>query len=172
MLINERRTKNDVTFHEDEVNLAKAMMDKSRTTMEFLYYLMEHRGKMSFTTILLSTNNLKLEYLLQKWKRQTDILIEIDKENNLYMIICQSTDREGGKMFAEILMSNIQMNGGSDTYCVESELISTEHTMQEVIFTMVEKYVYIKQKKQTGKVFFTNLKHEEPGDNDSYIVYK
>jgi len=172
MLSNERRNKNDVTFHEDEVNLAKAMMDKSRTTMEFLYYLMNHRGKMSFTLILLSTNNLKLEHLLQKWKRQTDILLEIDYANNLYMIICQSTDRKGGQEFAEILMTNIHMNGGSDSYCVESELRSTEHTIQEVIFTMVEKYIYIKQEKKANKVFFTDLKYEESSAYNSDILYK
>ncbi len=155
MLTFERRNKNDLSFHEDEIKLAKIMMDQVRTTLEFLYYLMDHRGKLSFTMILLSADDLKLESLLQEWKRETDILLEVDKENNLYMILCQSTDLEGGQQFAEILMSNIRMHGGSSSYCVETELKTTSYTIQEVIFTMVEKYIDIKREKEFNKVFFT-----------------
>ncbi|HFQ62342.1 MAG TPA: hypothetical protein ENK39_08635 [Epsilonproteobacteria bacterium] len=166
----ERRTHNDISFHEDEVKLAKTMMDKLRTTVEFLYYLMEHRGKLSFTMIMLSTDDLKLEHLLQKWKRKTDVLIEIDKINNVYVIICQSTDKEGGKKFAEILMSNITMHGGTVTYCVEAELTSTEHSIQEVIFNMVEKYIYIKQEQKSNQVFFTKFQ-EKVKDEDRDVMY-
>ncbi len=155
MFKHERRLNNNISFHEDEVKLAKTMMDKLRTTVEFLYYLMDHRGKLSFTMIMISADDLKLEYLLQKWKRETDVLVEIDNINNAYVIICQSTDKEGGKKFAEILMSNINMNGGSITYCVEAELTSTEHSIQEVIFNMVEKYIYVKQEQKSNEVFFT-----------------
>ncbi len=152
----ERRDKHDLSFHEDEIKLAKIMMNQVRTTLEFLYYMMDHRGKLSFTMILLSADGLKLESLLQKWKRQTDILLEVDKENNLYMLLCQSTDLEGGEQFAEILMSNIRMRGGTSIYCVETEIKTTSYTIQEVIFTMVEKYIDIKQKKEFNKVFFAN----------------
>jgi len=158
MFAYERRVNNKISFHEDEVKLAKTMMDKLRTTVEFLYYLMDHRGKLSFTMIMISADDLKLEHLLQKWKRQTDVLIEIDNINNVYVIICQSTDKEGGQKFAEILMSNINMHGGSQTYCVEAELNGTEHSIQEVIFNMVEKYIYIKQEQKGNEVFFTEFK--------------
>ncbi len=39
----ERRDKNDLSFHEDEIKLAKIIMDEARTTLEFLYYLMAHK---------------------------------------------------------------------------------------------------------------------------------
>ncbi len=160
MFKNERRAHSDTAFHEDEVKLARRMMDKLRTTVEFLYYLMDHRGKMSFAMIMLSTDDLKLGHLLQKWKRQTDVLIEIDNVNNVYVIICQSTDKEGGKKFAEILMSNISMHGGTASYCVEAELTSTHHTIQEVIFSMVEQYIYIKQEQKYNQVFFTKFQEK------------
>jgi len=165
----ERRIKNDISFHEDEVKLAKNMMDQLRTTLEFLYYLMEHRGEISFTMIMISTDDLPLENLLQKWKRQTDILIEIDTEHNVYVIICQSTDKDGGQKFAEILMSNIKMHGESTTYCVETELNNTRHSIQEVIFNMVEEYIYIKQAQKSNEVFFTEFKEKEA---DSFVDVK
>ena len=154
MVTMERRQKNELSFPEDEIKLAKKMMDQLRTTMEFLYYLMEHRGKLSFTMILLSANDLKLESLLQKWKRKTDILVEIDKESNVYALLCQSTDKEGGEQFGEILISNIRMHGGNQAYCVETELLTTSYTIQEVIFTMVEKYIQVKEEQEFNKVFF------------------
>jgi len=157
MVTLERRHTNDLSFHEDEIKLAKIMMDQVRTTLEFLYYLMDHRKKLFVTMILLSADNVKLKSLLQKSKRQTDILLEIDKENNLYMLLCQSTDREGGEQFGEILMSNIRMHGGNTTYCVETEVNTTSYTIQEVIFTMVEKYIDVKRYKEFDKVFFTKL---------------
>jgi len=147
----ERRYKHDLSFHEDEIKLAKIIMDEARTTLEFLYYLMAHKRKFSFTIILLSADYVKLESLLQKSKRETDILLEIDAENNLYMLLCQSTDREGGEQFAEILMSNVP------SYCVETEIKTTLYTIQEVIFTMVEKYLDVKREKEFDTVFFTKI---------------
>ena len=144
MVTLERRHTNDLSFHEDEIKLAKIMMDQVRTTLEFLYYLMDHRKKLFVTMILLSADNVKLKSLLQKSKRQTDILLEIDKENNLYMLLCQSTDREGG---------------------VETVLETTKYTIQEVIFNMVEKYIDIKRYKEFDKVFFTKLGEIEYTEN-------
>ena len=87
----ERRYKHDLSFHEDEIKLAKIIMDEARTTLEFLYYLMAHKRKFSFTIILLSADYVKLESLLQKSKRETDILLEIDAENNSALILPFST---------------------------------------------------------------------------------
>ncbi|WP_295418112.1 hypothetical protein [Sulfurovum sp.] len=159
MVSNERRQNTDIAFHEDEVKLAKKMMDTLRTTVEFLYYLMEHRSKASFTIILLSTDGLKLDSMLQKWKRETDILFEIDKANNVYVLICQATDQDGAEKFSEILLSNIHLNGGTHTYCVATELRTTNHTIQEVIFTMVEKYMNAKREQDSDCVFFNRLEN-------------
>ena len=161
MVAVERRNINDLSFHEDEIKLAKLLMERVRTTLEFIYYLMDHRSKLFVTMILLSADNVKLGNLLQKHKRQTDILLEVDKENNLYMLLCQSTDHEGGEQFGEILMSNIRLHGGDTSYCVETELKTTKYTIQEVIFKMVEKYIDIKRYKEFDKVFFTKLEEIE-----------
>jgi len=165
---NEKRNNNDLSFPEEEVKLAKTMMDELGTTMEFFHYLMNHREKSSLTIILLSADDLNLDNLLPKWKRQTDILFELDKVNNVYVIICQSTDRDGGKQFAEILMSNIHMHGDCDTYCVVSESKTTTYPIQEVIFKMVEKYIGIKEDKKANRVFFTRFENIENTDITYY----
>ena len=164
MFTNEKRDIHDISFPEEEVKLAKTMMDELKTTMEFFYYLMNNKDKSSLTIILLSADNIKLESLLPKWKRKTDILFQLDKAKNVYVIVCQSTDREGGKQFAEILMSNMHLHGASDSYCVVSESKKMTYTFQEVIFKMVEKYVSIKEKKQSNRVFFTNFESTDDPD--------
>ncbi len=171
MITGERRGYSEISFHEDEVKLAKKMIDTLRTTMEFLYYLMDNRNKTTLTMILLSTQGLNLDVMLQKWKRQTDILFEIDKINNVYVLICQSTDHDGGQKFAEILLTNIHMNGGTSTYCVASELKTTSNTIQEVIFKTVEKYMIIKKDNFENQVFFTRLEKEK-SDTTQDITYK
>ena len=172
MVVFERRNKNELAFPEDEIKLAKKMMDQLRTTLEFLYYLMDHRGKFSFTMILFSADeHLKLENLLKKWKRDTDILIEIDKINNVYVLLCQSTDKEGGEQFGEILMSNMRLLGGTSGYCVETEVQTTAYTIQEVIFTMVEKYIDIKREEESNKVFFTQPIKIEETENGNVIYH-
>ena len=157
MFTNEKRDTRDISFPENEVKLAKIMVDELKTTMEFFHYLMNHRGESSLTMILLSSDDAKLDHLLPKWKRQSDVLFELDKANNVYVIICQATDSDGGKQFAEILMSNIRMHGNHDTYCVVSEPKTMRSPIQEVIFEMVEKYILIKEEKKANQVFFTGV---------------
>jgi hypothetical protein len=161
-----RRKSETISFHEKEVKLAKTAMDKLRTTIEFFYYLMEHRGKESFTMIMISAENLLLKVPLKKWKRQSDVLIEIDPELNVYVIISQSTDSEGGKRFAEILLSNINMNGGEGAYCVETDVASTERPIQEVIFKMVEKYIRIKQEEKCNQVHIAYMNEDDMPKED------
>jgi len=156
-----RRKNNDIAFPEDEVKLAKTMMDELKTTMEFFHYLMNHRGESSLTMILLSSDDVRLDHLLPKWKRQTDVLFELDKVNNVYVIICQSTDSNGGKQFAEILMSNIRLHGESDIYCVVAEPKTMKSSIQDVIFEMVEKYISIKEEQKANQVFFTSFENKE-----------
>lgn len=156
-MINERRLISDISYHEDEVKLAKKMMDTLRTTMEFLYYLMDHRHRTTLSMLLISTEDLNIGPLLHKSKRDTDILFEIDKEKQVYVLICQSTNYIGAEKFAEILLSNVHMHGGHNTYCVGAELQSTENTIQEVIFKMVERYINIKYDKRSEEVFFIQL---------------
>ena len=157
MFKTEKRDLHNMTFSEDEVTLARKTLDKLRTTVEFFYYLMDHRGLKSFTMILLSSDVLNLDKILEKGKRHTDVLFEIDKTNNVYIILCQSTDSDGGKDFAEILLSNIRANSGDNIYCIVSELETTKYAIQEVLFKMVEKYIITKEDKRDNHVFFNRF---------------
>ncbi|PHS39167.1 MAG: hypothetical protein COB07_06945 [Sulfurovum sp.] len=171
----EKRNIHYSSFPEDEVKLVKTMMDKMGTTLEFFYYLMNNKRESATMMILLSADDVNLEHLLPKWKRNTDVLFELDKERNVYVIICQSTDSEGVKQFAEILIANIRLHSAHDIYCVVSESKTASSSAQEVIFKMVEKYIKIKDAGKANRVFFTDLKNAEEPDviyNGSPRLYK
>lgn len=167
MTYSEKRNIHELAFPEDEVKLVRTMMDKMGTTLEFFYYLMNNKRESATMMILLSADDVKLDHLLPKWKRNTDVLFELDSERNVYVIICQSTDNEGVKQFAEILMANIRLHSAHDIYCVVSESKSASGSAQEVIFKMVEKYIKIKDARKANRVFFTELEKEEERD----VVY-
>ena len=164
MLYDEKRDVHTMSFPEEEVKLVKTMLDEMGTTLEFFYYLMNNKRESSTTMILLSADDVHLEHLLPKWKRNTDVLFELDKKRNVYVILCQSTDIEGVKQFAEILIANIRLHSAGDIYCVVSESKTSSSSSQEVIFKMVERYIKIKDAGKANKVYFTYLKSEEEPD--------
>ena len=164
MLYDEKRDIHTMSFPEDEVKLVKTMLEEMGTTLEFFYYLMNNKRESSTMMILLSADDISLEHLLPKWKRNTDVLFELDRKRNVYVMLCQATDYKGVKQFAEILIANIRLHSAGDIYCVVSESKTTSSSSQEVIFKMVERYIKIKDAGKANEVYFTNLKSEEEPD--------
>ncbi len=167
MIYDEKRNMHTMSFPEDEVKLVKKMLDEMGTTLEFFYYLMNNKKESSTMMILLSADDVNLEHLLPKWKRNSDVLFELDKKRNVYVMICQSTDNEGIKQFAEILIANIRLHSAGDIYCVVSKSKTTSSSSQEVVFKMVERYIRIKDAGKANEVFFTYLENTEDQD----IIY-
>jgi len=164
MVYNEKRNIHTISFPEEEVKLVKTMLDEMGTTLEFFYYLMNNKKESSTMMILLSADDVHLEHLLPKWKRNTDVLFELDKKRNVYVMLCQSTDTVGIKQFAEILIANIRLHSAGDIYCVVSESKTMSSSSQEVIFKMVERYIRIKDSGKANKVFFTDVNNTEEAD--------
>ena len=167
MTYDEKRNIHTMSFPEEEVKLVKTMLDEMGTTLEFFYYLMNNKRESSTMMILLSADDVSLENLLPKWKRNTDVLFELDRQRNVYVILCQSTDREGVEQFAEILIANIRLHSAGDIYCVVSESKTTSSSAQEVIFKLVERYIKIKDAGKANKVYFTDFNDVEEAD----IIY-
>jgi len=92
---NENRAAN-LRFNGNEIELAVKMLDKLQTTIDIIYYLMEHENEEAFVLMLLTAKDVDLNTLLEKEKRQTDILFEIDKEESLYVMLCQEKKVDGG----------------------------------------------------------------------------
>ena len=101
----------------NEIQLAVKMLDKLEAMIDIIYYMMENENQQAFVLMLLTAKDTELSTLLDREKRETDILLEIDKEEPLYAMLCQDTKVDGGYRFAERLIRNIQLDKGSDIYC-------------------------------------------------------
>jgi hypothetical protein len=158
----ERRHYSGIAFQEFEITLARKMLDSLKTTVEFLCYLMDHQSQAPFSMILITTDKFQSINELQKMKRSTDLLFELDKEHGTYVFICQATDQEGGEKYAEILLTSIRAHRGiSDTYCILSTFDSTHYGIQDVIFHAVETYIHARKVGQSGEVIVSRLDKED-----------
>jgi len=159
---NKRKNHAGIAFWEFEITLARKMLDTLRTTVEFLYYLMDYRSKAPFSMILITSDKLQSMHELQMMKRGTDLLFELDKEHGTYVFICQATDREGGEQYADILLAGIRAYRGiSDSYCVLSTFDSTHYSIQDVIFRMVETYIHARKVGRSGEVIISHFDDAE-----------
>ena len=152
----ENRT-NSLRFNGHEIQLAAKMLDQLNTTIDIVYYLMEHEDEQSFVLMLVSAQDVDLADLLDREKRDTDILFEIDKEDSLYVMLCQDTKVDGGYHFAERIIRNIQLDNGSDVYCTELEIRSTHYSPKKVILKLLETFIKSKHTNQANEIVFRSL---------------
>ena len=153
---NEARS-NSLKFNGHELELVVKTLDKLQTTIDVIYYLMEHENEQSFVLMLVTANDVDLNTLLDKQKRDTDILFEIDKEEPLYVMLCQDTKVDGGYHFAQRVISNIQSENGNDVYCTVVEVKSTHYSPKKIILKLLETFIKSKQMKKSGEIIFRSL---------------
>ncbi len=144
-------------FNGKEIQLAVTMLDKLETTIDIMYYLMENENQQAFVLMLLTAKDTDLSALLEKEKRETDILLEIDKEESLYVMLCQDTKVDGGYRFAERLIRNMQLDKATDIYCTELEVRATHFTPKQVILKLLETFSKSKASNKSNEIVFRSL---------------
>jgi hypothetical protein len=153
---NENRSSN-LRFTGKEIELAATMLDRLETTIDIMYYLMDLEREQSFVLVLLTANDIDLNALLSKEKRETDILYEIDKEDSIYVMLCQDTKVDGGYRFAERVIRNIQLDKGTDIFCTELEVRVRHYSPKQVILKLLETFVKSKQTNKSNEIVFRSL---------------
>lgn len=141
----------------NEIQLAVKMLDKLEAMIDIIYYLMENENQQAFVLMLLTAKDVDLSTLLESEKRETDILLEIDKEEPLYAMLCQDTKVDGGYHFAERLIKNIQLDKGSDIYCTQLEIRATHYTPKQVILKLLETFAKSKLSNKSNEIVFRSL---------------
>jgi len=144
-------------FNADELTMAVKIVATVAPTIDIVYHLMNNKDEESFVLMLMSAKNIDMRTLLEKEKRDTDILFEIDKEDAVYLVLCQDTKIDGGYRFTERIIRNIILGKGSDIYCTELEMRSTTHIIKDVVLKLVESYIKTKQENKSGEITFRSL---------------
>lgn len=153
---NETR-KQGLKFNAKEIVLAVKMIEELEKTIEVVYHLMEHEGVEAFVLILMTAENIDMATLLEYEKRDTDILFEIDKEEQIYVMLCQDTKVDGGYHFAQRVIRNILTQKGTNVYCSEVEVRSTRNQVKNVIFKLLEIFMKTKLEKKINEIVYKSL---------------
>jgi hypothetical protein len=147
-----------IRFTGDDISLAAKMLDKISTTMEIIYYLMTRGEERAFVIMLLSTKCDRTAQMLEREKRDTDILFEINGCDGVYTIICQDTKVDGGYRFAERIMKNLKENDAKDIYLTELEVRTTKYDIKYIIFKLIEMHIKSKLEKKEQEIVFNSLR--------------
>jgi len=147
----------NIKFTAHDISMMATMLDKLSSTIDIMFFLMERKEENNFVTMLVSAQSIDLKGLIDKEKRDTDIMFEIDAEEPLYAIICQDTKIDGGYHFAERLVRNAVTSGGEKVYCTELEVRTTAHKIKYIIYRLMELYLQTKQAKKDGEIVFKTL---------------
>jgi len=153
---NENRS-TSLKFNGHELEIVVKTLDKMQTTIDIIYYLMEHENAESFVLMAVTAKDVDLNLLLDKQKRDTDILFEIDKEESLYVMLCQDTKVDGGYRFAERIIQNIKSENGNESYCTVVEMKSTHYSPKQIILKLLETFIKSKQMSKIDEIVFRSL---------------
>lgn len=149
--------KHNLRFTGDDIVLTVTLMEKLKHAIDIVYYLMDHKDEDTFVLLLISAQNIDMEMLLEKQKRDSDILFEIDKEKSIYAMLCQDTKVDGGYRFAERIIGNVTSNEGTDIYCAELEVRSTNYKLRDVMLRLVETFIKNQKEGKHGEIIYKSL---------------
>jgi len=149
--------KQSLKFNANEIILAVNMIEKLEKTIDLIYYLMENEGVESFVLMLMTAKDVEMHKLLDYEKRDTDILFEIDGEEEMYVMLCQDTKVDGGYRFAERIIKNILTQNGTEIYCMELEVRSTHYKVKNVIMKLIQLFMKSKIEKKTNQIVYKSL---------------
>jgi len=149
--------KNNLRYTAEDIILAVNMVKELENTIDIMFYLMNSSADNTFVLMLITADNIELKKLLEKEKRDTDIVYDIDKDERICAMICQETKVDGGYRFAERIIRNINLDKGENIYCAELEVRTTKYSSKDIIFRIVDVFVKARQSEKSGEIIFKSI---------------
>ena len=135
-----------IAYTERELLLGLKMVEELEKVTDMMLYFLD-RQSIKFTYILICADDDDFESFMCDEKRDTDLLIPIDKKQTLYAIVCQETDIEGGYWFAERIIRSLDIEKHSEClHCSVLTVSSTHYSTQQIIFHLLENYLALSKK--------------------------
>lgn len=142
-----------IDFNEADIELVYLVSNKARDVYNFFKFLKKTRD-LNFAIILIKSDNLK-ETILKK-KRETDIFIDLERED-MHLIIIPDTKEKECDGFTGRLMSGIKEGSGDFSSIVQ---VRNDIALEESIFTLLVDYLnMLKQPLEwrTGQVTYNKV---------------
>ena len=147
----------NVEFVESDIKLAVRMIDELSTSIEVLYYLLDHRRINSFVLVLVSADDIDTHKILKSEKRNTDLLFCIDEEEKLHALLCQETKVDGGYVFADRIVRKLDLEKATSIYCTVLEVRTNKYQIKDIIFRALESYLQLVHEEKEGQIVIKTL---------------
>ncbi len=144
-------------YTEKEIHLTVSMIRQLEDVLDLMFYLMDRSTENTFVLMLITAEKVDLKGVLEKEKRNTDIVYEINKEENVYAMICQETKVDGAYRFVERLIKHLNSEKGEDIYCSEIEVRTTKFSAKDIIFRVVDGFVKARLAERSGEIVFKSI---------------
>jgi hypothetical protein len=155
------RRKNDgraSLYNADELMLGINLYEKTESIIEVLYHLMKYGRLKSFSVILTHSPMDNFGDFLEKEKRDTDILIEVDAGKNVYALLCQETQVDGGYYFVRRLTQASQKFEKNKIIATVTALESIRYDIKDVIFIILDSYLKLLEGDGKHDIVYRTLK--------------
>ena len=155
------RRKNDgraSLYNADELMLGINLYEKTESIIEVLYHLMKYGRLKSFSVILTHSPMDNFGDFLEKEKRDTDILIEVDSEKNVYALLCQETQVDGGYYFVRRLTQASRKFEKNKIIATVTALESIRYDIKDVIFIILDSYLKLLEGDSKHDIVYRTLK--------------
>ncbi|WP_457602819.1 hypothetical protein [Nitratifractor sp.] len=120
---------------------------------DLFYHMLKTARLQSFSVILLQSDMENFADFLKKNKRKTDVLYEVEGEDDLYVLLCQETQVDGGFYFMKRLAQIIEE---AKMPLFRAAIIGVENTryeIEELLFFIVDTYLKLDEDLEKQFVF-------------------
>jgi len=142
-----------IDFNEADIELVSIVSNKARDIYNFFKFLKKTRD-LNFAIVLIKSDNFKENIL--KEKRETDIFIDLERED-MNLIIIPDTKVKECEGFIARIMSRIKEGSGDFSSIVQ---VRNDIDLEEAIFTLLVDYLNILKQPlewRTGQVSYSKV---------------
>ncbi len=134
-------------YSEKYISYIAYFVEEIENHVNVLYHFMERRKIKGFTLILMASENINIREMIQREKRDTDIIIKHNIEENRLAVLCQDTKVDGGYYFAKRVIEKVKKEYGEDVYCSE---ISVEKPYYPIVDLVIKSMEMFEKAKSLG----------------------
>ena len=125
------KDRSSVRLDNDEraMYLAVKLYEEAGRFLSLFDKMLEKGAIESYSLILTMSNYEDFGNFLDKKKRRSDLLLEVDKENNIYALICSETEVGGGYYFYKRLSGDLYRNTEEEIF---ASVLSVEAKVPDI----------------------------------------
>jgi len=153
--------KNDnrkLEYDEHAMKLGIRLYKEGEIPLELLYHLMKNQRLKSFSAIMLQSGMEGFDTFLQTHKRSTDLFHVIDREENIYALLCQETQVDGGFYFIKRLAKLAEDQGEKEIRAAIIGVESTNYSVKDLIFIILDTFVRTGNPESSEKIIFRTIR--------------